>query len=100
MCVWVGDPHHGPIQTELGPFPAVFVRSFLGGAGDDAVEGSLTLRFVVGADSGAKKNPIRHLVLEMWVWVGTPTMAPSGQNSGPSRPFSSVLFWVGLVIML
>ena len=92
--------HHGPIRTELGQFPAVFIRSFLGGAGDDNVEGSLTLRFVVGADSGANKNPIRHLVLEMWVWVGDPTMAPSGQNSGSSRPFSSVLFWVGLVMML
>ena len=38
-----GDPHHGPIWTELGPFPAVFVRSFLGGAGDHAVEGFFTL---------------------------------------------------------
>ena len=100
MCVWVGDPHHGPIRTELGPFPAIFIRSFLGGAGDDAVEGSLTLRFVVGADPSAKNNPIRHLVLEMCVWVGDPTMAPSGQNSGSSWPFSSILFWVGLVAMM
>ena len=92
--------HHGPIRTELGQFPAVFSRSFLGGAGDDAVEGSLTLRFVVGADTGAKQNPIRHLVLEMCGWVGDPTMAPSGQNWGSSRPFLSVLFWVRLVAML
>ena len=42
--MWVGGgPHHGPIRTELGQFPAVFVRSFLGGAGGNDVEGFFTL---------------------------------------------------------
>ena len=38
-----GGPHHGPIRTELGQFLAVFIHSFLGGAGGDDVEGSSTL---------------------------------------------------------